>query len=98
MVLSSYRHLKIFNSGKIHILAFEDYIEPRIGVHKCSKIIEYLLKATKSVAQKYTPNSDLMDMMVTFTEMVNRCIKTGLKEDTHNMKGLSCLCYHELRD
>ncbi len=70
----------------------------RIGVHKCPKIIEYWLKAIKSIAQKYTPNSDLMDMMATFTEMVNRCIKIGLKEDTHNMKRLSCLCYHELRD
>ena len=37
-------------------------------------------------------------MMVTFTDMVNRCIKIGLKEDTHNMKRLSMLCYHELRD
>ena len=51
----------------------------RIGVHKCSKIIEYLLKAVKSIAQKYTPNSDLMDMMVTFTDMVNRCIKNRVK-------------------
>ncbi len=37
-------------------------------------------------------------MMVTFTEMVNCCIKMGLKEDTHNMKRLSMLCYHELRN
>ncbi len=56
------------------------------------------MKATKSIAQKYTPNSDLMDMMSVFTDMVNRCIKIGLKEDTHNMKQLSMLCYHELID
>ncbi len=56
------------------------------------------MRAIKSIAQKHTPNSDLMDMMVTFTKMVNHCIRIGLKEDTHNMKRLSMLCYHELRD
>ncbi len=55
------------------------------------------MRAIKSIAQKHTPNSDLMDMMITFTDMVNRCIKIGLKEDTHNMKRLSMLCYPELR-
>ncbi len=56
------------------------------------------MRAIKSISQKYTPNSDLMDMMAIFTKMVNHCIKTGLKEDTHNMKRLSMLCYHELRN
>ncbi len=57
-----------------------------------------MLKAHKSIAQKHTPNSDLMDMMVTFTKMVNHCIRIGLREDTHNMKRMSILCYHELRN
>ena len=48
--------------------------------------------------QKHAPNSDLKEMMDTFTKMVNHSIKIGLKEDTHNMKRLSYLCYHELRD
>ena len=31
--------------------------------------------------------------MAVFTKMVNRCIRTGLREGTHNMKVLSGLCY-----
>ena len=55
-------------------------------------------KTLKSISQKYTPNSDLKELMNTFIEMVNRSIKIGLKEDTHNMTRLSYLCYHELRN
>ncbi|MDE0265412.1 MAG: transposase [Thaumarchaeota archaeon] len=56
------------------------------------------MKAYKSVMQHTSPNSDLMEMMDVFTRMVNRCIRIGLKENTHNMKRMSGLCYHELRD
>lgn len=55
-------------------------------------------KACKSISQKYTPNSDMKELMNTFIEMINHCIKIGLKENTHNMKWLSYLCYHELRN
>ncbi len=54
-------------------------------------------KALKSIKQEYTPNEDLKEIMNIFTKMVNYCIKVGLKENTHNMKRLSYLCYHELR-
>ena len=56
------------------------------------------MKAYKSITQRTAPNSDLKEMMHMFTKMVNRCIRIGLREDTHNMKRLSCLCYHELHD
>ena len=56
------------------------------------------MKAYKSFSQKCPPNSDMEELMKTFTTMVNRCIRIGLKEGTHNMKRLSGLCYHELRD
>ena len=52
----------------------------------------------KSVTQKHTPNSDLMELMNTFTKMVNHSIRIGLKEGTYNIKRLSGICYHELRD
>ncbi len=67
---------------------------------KCTSLqtARYSLKAIKPISQKYAPNSDLMDMAATFTKMANHCIKIGLKEDTHNMKRLSMLCCHELRN
>ena len=56
------------------------------------------MNAYKSVTQQTVPNSDLREMMSVFTEMINRCVRIGMKENTHNMKRLSSLCYHELRD
>ena len=56
------------------------------------------MKVYKSITQRTAPNSDLREMMHTFTKMVNRCIRIGMREDTHNMKRLSGLCYHELHD
>ncbi len=56
------------------------------------------MNAYKSVTQQTAPNSDLRKMMRVFTKMVNRCIRIGMREDTHNMKRLSSLCYHELHD
>ena len=57
-----------------------------------------MMRACKSVTQKTVPNTDLENLMSTFTEMVNLCIKIGLRENTHNMKRLSGFCYHELRN
>lgn len=48
--------------------------------------------------QNHAPNSDLKEMMDVFTKMVNRCIRIGLRDGTHNMRRLSGLCYHELRN
>ena len=56
------------------------------------------MKAYKSFSQKCPQNSDVGELMETFVKMVNRCIRIGLKEGTHNMKKLSGLCYHEMRD
>ena len=37
--------------------------------------------AHKTISQKYSPNSDLRELMETFTKMVNHCLKIGIKED-----------------
>ncbi|MCE2614831.1 MAG: RNA-guided endonuclease TnpB family protein [Nitrosopumilus sp. (ex Thoosa mismalolli)] len=52
--------------------------------------------AHKTISQKYSPNSELKELMKTFTKMVNHCLKIGIKENVTNMKRLSSLCYHEL--
>ena len=56
------------------------------------------MKAYKSFSQKCPQNRDMEELMNIFVKMVNRCIRIGLKEGTHNMKRLSGLCYHELRN
>ena len=56
------------------------------------------MKAYRSFSQKYRPNGDMEELMDAFTRMINRCIRIGLKEGTHNRRRLSGFCYHELRD
>lgn len=50
----------------------------------------------KSIRQKFTPNSEQQQLMKTFTQMVNDCIKIGLQNDCTTLKRLSMLSYHKL--
>ncbi|MEM4378828.1 MAG: IS200/IS605 family accessory protein TnpB-related protein [Candidatus Nitrosotenuis sp.] len=52
--------------------------------------------AIKSVRQPFTPNQDLQNMMNTFKEMVNHCIRIGLENNCSTLKKLSLLSYHSL--
>lgn len=56
------------------------------------------MRAHKCITQNIPPNKDLQKLMVVFTSMVNKCIRIGLREGTHNMRRLSGLCYHKLHD
>ncbi|MEM3007942.1 MAG: hypothetical protein QXY15_07805 [Candidatus Nitrosotenuis sp.] len=50
----------------------------------------------KSVRQHFTPNQDLQNMMDTFKEMVNHCIRIGLENNASTLKKLSSLSYQQL--
>ena len=50
----------------------------------------------KSIRQNHTPNSEQLQMMETFTQMVNDCIKIGLCNNCSTMKKLSLLSYQKL--
>ncbi|MEM4378128.1 MAG: transposase [Candidatus Nitrosotenuis sp.] len=52
--------------------------------------------AIKSVRQHFTPNQDLQNMMDTFKEMVNHCIRIGLENNASTLKKLSSLSYQQL--
>jgi len=52
----------------------------------------------KSVRQNFDPNSELLSMMETFRQMVNRCIMIGLENNCSTLKKLSILAYHKLQD
>ena len=54
------------------------------------------LRVYKSITQRYDSTVDLKELLVTFTKMINHYIKIGMRENTHNMKKLSVLCYHKL--
>ncbi|NHI03633.1 hypothetical protein DYY67_2269 [Candidatus Nitrosotalea sp. TS] len=54
------------------------------------------MKAIKSVRQSCVPDSHILDFLETFRDMVNHCIRIGLKNDTHALKRLSVLSYREL--
>ena len=50
----------------------------------------------KSVRQNFDPNSELLQMMETFRQMVNHCIRIGLENNCSTLKRLSVLTYHKL--
>lgn len=52
----------------------------------------------KSIRQNFAPNKEQLQMMETFTQMVNDCIKIGLENNCSSLKKLSLLCYHELEN
>jgi len=56
------------------------------------------LRAIKSIKQTIPQNTDLESMMETFRNMVNHCIRIGLRDNCTTMKKLSLFSYHELRD
>ncbi|MEO9309953.1 MAG: hypothetical protein ABI337_06625 [Nitrososphaera sp.] len=45
----------------------------------------------KSIKQKFTPNTEQLQMMETFKDMVNRCIRIGLE---NNCTTMNCHCFH----
>src|SRR3990167_4488951 len=57
-----------------------------------------MLRAIKSVKQSILPNRDLDYMMGMFRDMMNHCIRIGIKENCSTLKRLSLLSYHELRN
>ncbi|HEY4680396.1 MAG TPA: transposase [Nitrosarchaeum sp.] len=56
------------------------------------------MRAIKSIKQSIPENHDLTDMMDIFKDMMNHCIRIGLKHNCSTLKKLSLLSYHELRD
>lgn len=50
----------------------------------------------KSVRQNHTPNLEQLQMMEVFRQMVNHCIRIGLKYDRYTLKRLSSLAYPQL--
>ncbi|HET8719645.1 MAG TPA: transposase [Candidatus Nitrosotenuis sp.] len=54
--------------------------------------------AVKSVKQSFSPDKEILQMMNTFKDMVNHCIRIGLQNDISNMKRLSVLSYQTLKD
>jgi hypothetical protein len=52
----------------------------------------------KSIRQQHTPNPQQMQMMETFRQMVNCCIRIGLEHNKHTLKTLSPLAYHKLSE
>ncbi len=55
-----------------------------------------MVTATKSVTQPMPINKDLDSMMETFRQMINYCIRLGLKHDVTTLKKFSTAFYHEL--
>jgi len=57
-----------------------------------------MLRVVKSVKQSIQPNNDLENMMDIFRDMMNHCIRIGIKENCSTLKRMSILSYHELRN
>jgi len=53
--------------------------------------------AIKSIKQYYETNQELLTLMETFRQMVNECIRIGLKNNICNLKKLSSLHYKDLK-
>lgn len=60
------------------------------------KIKHSLRLAIKSVKQSFTPTSDIFELMKTFRQIVNDCIRIGLQHDVSSMKQLCGLAYKQL--
>jgi putative transposase len=52
----------------------------------------------KSIKQPFTPNTEQLQMMEAFKDMVNHCIRVGLENNCSTMKKLSLVSYHTLKD
>ena len=57
-----------------------------------------MLRAIKSIKQSIPPNKDLNGLMEIFRDMMNHCIRVGIKENCSTLKRMSILSYHELKD
>ena len=57
-----------------------------------------MLRAIKSIKQSIPPNIDLDGMMEIFRDMMNHCIRIGIRENCFTLKRMSILSYHELRN
>ncbi|PJC50104.1 MAG: hypothetical protein CO032_06535 [Nitrosopumilales archaeon CG_4_9_14_0_2_um_filter_34_16] len=57
-----------------------------------------MLRAIKSIKQIIPSNQDLDNMMEIFKDMMNHCIRIGIKENCSTLKRMSMLSYHELRN
>jgi putative transposase len=53
--------------------------------------------ARKSVKQEYQPPTEVMQLMETFRQMINECIRLGIKHNVTSIKSLSLLCYSQLK-
>ncbi|MDV3278059.1 MAG: transposase [Nitrososphaerales archaeon] len=51
----------------------------------------------KSVKQSYIPSTVVLQLIETFRQMTNDCIRVGLRENVSTLKRLSSLSYGELR-
>lgn len=51
----------------------------------------------KSVKQRYSPSSEVLELMRNFKAMVNDCIRIGLENNVSSMKRLSLLSYQYLK-
>lgn len=56
------------------------------------------MKAIKSISQRIEYNHDVESMMNIFKDMINHCIRIGLKHNCSTLKRLSLLSYHDLDD
>jgi len=54
------------------------------------------MQVVKSVIQRYEPTPDILELLEAFRQMVNDCIRIGLKEKTTSLKSLSLKAYHQL--
>ncbi|MGI0056374.1 MAG: hypothetical protein ACREAK_03245, partial [Nitrosarchaeum sp.] len=52
----------------------------------------------KAIRQNYLPNSEQLQMMEIFRQMVNHCIRIGLENNCSTLKKLSLLSYHQLKE
>ena len=57
-----------------------------------------MLRVIKSIKQSIPPNNDIDNMMEIFRDMMNYCIRIGIRENCSTLKRLSMLSYHELRN
>lgn len=56
------------------------------------------ITAMKSVKQQFQPMPELLQLMETFSQMVNDCIRIGLEHDVSSMKKLCNIAYEQLAD
>ena len=52
----------------------------------------------KSVRQRFNPDQRMLELMESFRQMTNTCIRIGLENDASSLKRLSLLSYKQLRN